>query len=96
MRRRPPTVTMVNSNGALLEAPSVIAFFEALNLFTMSKERFDARFNEELVATSVRVAAPAGAANIAEHIKALHELKIAGALTDAEFAEQKQKLPRSA
>ena len=45
----------------------------------------------------VNVAPPAGAAaaagtDVATQIKALHELKLAGALTDEEFAAQKKKL----
>ena len=80
--------------------PAIIAFFEAIILFTMSPADFNARYNVGVVpATSpqnivVNVAntAHAGGEDITNKLKSLHDLRLAGALTDDEFQTQKKRL----
>ena len=83
--------------------PACIAFIEFIMLLTMSTEVFNARFNLGLAAAA-QVAPQNIVVNVAQHamanggvdtaaqLKQLHELKVAGALSEEEFSTQKQKL----
>jgi TM2 domain-containing membrane protein YozV len=83
--------------------PAVVALVEGIVLLTMSKEAFDMKFNVGLMALAVApqnivvnvsntahagVAAP----DVASQLKALHDLKVSGALSEEEYVGQKQKL----
>lgn len=85
--------------------PALIALPEAIILLAMSKERFDAKYNAGVpaiaaiapqnIVVNVANSAHAGmlpSGDVAGQLKALHELKVSGALSEQEFAEQKQKL----
>ncbi len=87
--------------------PSIAAVIEFILLAVMDQEAFDRRFNgsRELGPRVVPVAMlpPAGmaapgpsnhasVADVAEQIRKLHELRVAGLLTDDEFERQKSKL----
>ncbi|RMG95724.1 MAG: NINE protein [Deltaproteobacteria bacterium] len=84
--------------------PSLVAFFEFLNLLFMDPEEFDRRYNggRTLYAPMAVAMLPPGiqpgqvphrdVADLAEQIKKLHELRVAGLLTDEEFERQKAKL----
>ena len=85
--------------------PSIIAFIEGISLLTMSQGSFDHKFNggqyAQLappqnivvnVANNTALAAGGSSSDLASQIKQLHELKVAGALTDEEFTTEKQKL----
>lgn len=80
--------------------PAFIAFFEAIILFTMTDAAFNAKYNVGLVPAStpqnivvnVANAAHAGGDDMPGKLKALNDLRLAGALTDEEFQQQKQKL----
>jgi hypothetical protein len=73
----------------------------------MSQGQFDARFNGAMLPGAtlaalpaphqdsvVNVAPPAGGrgSDVASQLKALHELELAGVLTDEEFAAQEKRL----
>jgi hypothetical protein len=85
--------------------PAVVSWVEGIVLLVMSKEAFDMKYNVGLVPFAIAGApqnivvnvantAHAGAPtqDLASQLKALHDLKIAGALDEAEYATQKQKL----
>lgn len=87
--------------------PSVIALFEGVILLTMKQEAFDLRYNRQFTGSPrmartepqnivVNVAANAAVANgggdVVQQIKELHDLKLAGALSDEEFTSQKRRL----
>lgn len=87
--------------------PSGIAFIEGIIFLAMDQGRFDEKYNAQRQLQQpqnivVNVAANASnadsssgrpaVASVAGEIKALHDLKLAGALTDEEFQEQKRRL----
>jgi TM2 domain-containing membrane protein YozV len=79
--------------------PAVIAFIECLMLVSMNQATFNARFNPGLALAApaqqnivVNVAQHSGGADVMSQIKQLHDLKVAGALSEEEFAQEKQKL----
>ncbi|MBU0550630.1 NINE protein [Myxococcota bacterium] len=85
--------------------PSFIAFIEGVVLLAMDQDRFDEKYNphrqlQQPQNIVVNVAANASNSDgggraitsVAGEIKALHELKLAGALTEAEFEQEKHKL----
>ena len=88
--------------------PAGVAFIEFIIFLTMSQEAFNAKYNHGLAAPApmmqlqpqnivVNVAqntAAAGGApsDLGGQIKQLHDLKVAGALTEEEFAVEKHKL----
>ncbi len=83
--------------------PSLVAFFEFLNLLFMDPDEFDRRYNGgHTLAAPITVAMlPPGVGgtgghrpveDVAEQIQKLHELRVAGLLTDEEFERQKAKI----
>ena len=86
--------------------PGIIAFIEALVLFGTAQSAFDAEYNHGTLSVAapqppqnivVNVsgqppAAVGSGGDVAGRIKALHDLKTAGALTDDEFNAEKRKL----
>jgi TM2 domain-containing membrane protein YozV len=87
--------------------PAFAAFIEFIMLLTMSQEAFNAKYNQGMLPAPaqaalpaqqnivVHVASPQGSGaviDVASQLKQLHELKTAGALTEEEFVQQKQKL----
>ncbi len=87
--------------------PSIAAVIEFILLAVMDQEAFDRRFNgsREIEARVVpvamlppgagqarRAASHASVADVADQIRKLHELRVAGLLTDEEFERQKAKL----
>jgi TM2 domain-containing membrane protein YozV len=86
--------------------PAMLGVIEGIQLLSMSKEAFDAKYNGLLLAppvpsaqnivVNVQNALPgagvAPAVDPLEQIRRLHELKVAGALTEEEFATEKARL----
>jgi TM2 domain-containing membrane protein YozV len=82
--------------------PMFIAFCEFIGFLVMSEQSFDAKYNPALMAVhaqpqqivvNVQNSATAGhALDLASRLKALHELKVSGALTEDEFQAEKRKL----
>jgi TM2 domain-containing membrane protein YozV len=80
--------------------PAIVALVEAVIFFTMSPENFNLKYNGGVAAlvapqnivVNVQNTAIASGASSHERLKALHDLKVAGALTEDEFASEKRKL----
>ena len=86
--------------------PGFIGLIEGISLLTMSQGAFDVKYNGGQyqlaapppqnivvnVANNTALAAGGSGTDFASQIKQLHELKIAGALTEEEFSSEKQKL----
>lgn len=87
--------------------PAIIGLIEGISYLSMSQGQFDARHNGMMLPGATLAALPAphqnivvnvappaggGGSDVASQLKALHELKLAGVLTDEEFAAQKKKL----
>lgn len=82
--------------------PAFIAFIEAIILFTMSDADFNLKYNAGMmlmapaspqnIVVNVANTAHAGSDDVAGRLKSLNDLRVAGALTDEEFQEQKQKV----
>jgi TM2 domain-containing membrane protein YozV len=83
--------------------PSIIAFFEAIILFTMNDHDFNLKYNAGMIGIApqaqpqnivVNVAntATTGGGDRLTTLKQLHDLKVSGALTSEEYEAQKQKL----
>lgn len=85
--------------------PFIISVVEGISMLSMSQGAFDAKYNGMMLMPGnaqpqaqnivVNVSSPSGGGgggDVATQLKALHELKLAGVLTDEEFAAQKKKL----
>ena len=81
--------------------PAIIALLEAIVYATMSEVAFNEKYNPKFavaaapqpVVVNVQSSAVANAgASMAQQLKELHELKLQGALSEAEFEQQKQRL----
>jgi TM2 domain-containing membrane protein YozV len=83
--------------------PAIAAFIDAVILFTMSDAKFDAKYNggrisapqaqpQNIVVNVASTANGGGGVDVAGRLRSLHDLKIAGALSEEEFAVEKQKL----
>jgi TM2 domain-containing membrane protein YozV len=87
--------------------PSVIAFVEGIVYLTMAPEDFNAKYNAlpgggyamlpgqqqpQQIVVNVAQQSSAPAKSVAEELKALNDLRMQGALTEEEFADQKRKL----
>jgi TM2 domain-containing membrane protein YozV len=82
--------------------PAVVAFIDAIVLFTMSDADFDRKYNggmvlaapqaQNIVVNVANTANSAAPTNVADRLRSLHELKTSGALTEEEFTTEKQKL----
>ena len=86
--------------------PFILGLIEGVSYLTMSQGAFDAKFNgvyQPMLAPPQNIvvnvsnntalaAGGSGGSDLASQIKQLHELKIAGALTEDEFSSEKQKL----
>lgn len=83
--------------------PALVAFIEAITYFTMNEASFNLKYNGGMgltfaapspspIVVNVANSATTGGADVATQIKALHDLRVAGALTDGEFERQKSKL----
>jgi TM2 domain-containing membrane protein YozV len=80
--------------------PAVISLVEAILFLTASEQAFNLKYNAGLVAAlpqqnivvNVQNTTAPIAASSAESLKALHDLKVSGALTEEEFAQEKRKL----
>ncbi|MCA9539052.1 MAG: protein kinase [Myxococcales bacterium] len=67
--------------------PTLVSLIDALRLAFMSQERFDARFNPELV-EFVR----GDVRSVSDELRGLHSLRQEGVLTELEFRRQKARL----
>ncbi|MEO9251049.1 MAG: TM2 domain-containing protein [Gemmatimonadaceae bacterium] len=80
--------------------PSIIAFFEAIMLFTASDESFNAKYNHGVMAIAspqnivVNVAntATSGATDRATQLRDLHNLLTSGALSTDEYDTEKRRV----
>jgi TM2 domain-containing membrane protein YozV len=81
--------------------PAVVALIDAIVLFTMSDADFDRKYNggvlsapqaQNIVVNVANTANSGGPVDIAGQLRSLHDLKTVGALTEEEFATEKQKL----
>jgi hypothetical protein len=88
--------------------PGIVGFIEGISLLTMNQAMFDLRHNgpmlpggypalpgaqpQNIVVNVAPTPGAAGTTDVASQLKALYELKVAGALTEEEFAAQKKKL----
>jgi TM2 domain-containing membrane protein YozV len=81
--------------------PAVIAFIEGIVYLTMSEADFNAKYNTGLtgaqaqpqnIVVNVANTASSGTKDVVAKLKELHELKIAGVITDSEFEAQKGRL----
>lgn len=88
--------------------PAFVAFFEAVGFLMMSEQAFQARYGGGLAAPPAQgpVQQSAQSQNIVVHVagtgsnvvdlttqlRALHELKLSGALSEEEYAAQKSKI----
>lgn len=86
--------------------PSLIAFFEFFGLVLMSEQAFNAAYNNvalggtgaavtqsQNIVVNIDPAKMAGAsASLTEQIREIHDLHVAGILTDSEFAAKKADL----
>ena len=85
--------------------PALVSIVEAIVFFSMSKAAFDFKYNAVYLATfsaaqpqnivvnvtNSASAAPA-AMDVSGRIKSLHDLKVAGAISEEEFTDQKRRL----
>jgi TM2 domain-containing membrane protein YozV len=82
--------------------PAVIAFIEAIVLFTMSQADFNLKYNTGMmlaaaaspqnIVVNVANTAHASTDDITGKLKSLNDLRVAGALTEEEFQAQKQRV----
>ena len=85
--------------------PACIAFFETFYFLLMNEQAFNRRYNMQAAGyfpaqqpqqmgqnVTVNLAGQAGGVDIADQLGKLNELRVAGAITDAEFNAQKHKL----
>jgi TM2 domain-containing membrane protein YozV len=84
--------------------PAILGLLEAIVYASMSQEAFDAKYNPRAVAAvpahqplvvNVQSSAVANGVSVAQQLRELHELKVQGALSEAEFEEQKRRLLKS-
>lgn len=85
--------------------PAVVAFIEGIVLLTMSDAEFNAKYNYGMmfafaapppppqnIVVSVANTATGGGSDRVTRLKDLHDLRTAGALSDAEYETEKQRL----
>lgn len=82
--------------------PALIAFIEAIILFTMSEAAFNLKYNlglavattapQNIVVNVANTAHASGGDDMTGKLKSLNELRMAGALTGDEFEAQKQRI----
>ena len=84
--------------------PSLIALIEAIILFTMSDQAFNAKYNPGMqflpqqqaqpqnIVVNVANTASTGGDQLVQKLRDLKELQSSGALTDSEYEMQKQRL----